>query len=313
MATVTAFRCCLPARATTRPGRQAPLWHHTPDGRFEQASSRGRLGDRGELSGLLDQDQVINPGRRSSRRRHSADPSSSRPEALGPLCAPSASARRNAFGIHHVANQPPRLVAPLVPLALGVGRPRDEIENPISPPNTTAFRSVRLANPTMCLLTRWRRHQAVSENRSRIAVSRHSQQVFHRALPLCRPTWNGGVVRQYPIQTCFLLSRAGRRRGAAVYTCDPQRGWQECAFRSVPFYGSLLAFLQPRRAAAETVSLARIGKAEPSTAAITSDRHRYLRQHGLRGDRARGSAVNHAQLLAAGRLDFNIAPTPSSL
>src|SRR5215469_13244369 len=84
-------------------------------------------------------------------------PSSSRHEALGPLCPGGVGPIGTPLEFMNSRNSRRAWSRLSCPSRSRVRSTSDEIENPISPPNTTAYSVVRLCSPTMWLL----KHRAV--------------------------------------------------------------------------------------------------------------------------------------------------------
>src|SRR5215472_13802100 len=190
----------------------------------------------------------------------------------------------------------------------------EEIENPISPPNTTAYSVVRLCSPTMLLL----KHRAVISAVSRTGAALPSPTTVNkffigRSLLLPIPLRNGTLPETIPQSSCSLRGADGSTV-AGPQSKFTNTVWEEGEHALMRILiGAVLcgvASLGFGDAAAQSVSFGTDWKAEAEHGgyyqAIATG---IYRGHGLQVTlRQGGPQVNHAQLLAAGRLEFNLAP-----
>src|SRR5260370_13075613 len=190
-------------------GRQTAVWHHQhPAAALDQGIFEGGLGNRGELFGLLDHDQIEDPA------DHPDDcvlpPVLLAPGGARTIVSHRHRIERDAFCIHEVAKQPARLVAALLALALeGPIDLRRNREPHLAAEHHGAFGREAVQSADMAVEA-LRRHQSGVEHRAGIAVADHGQQIFHRALlARARPDPGGAFIEPYTIQPCFASAAGG--------------------------------------------------------------------------------------------------------
>src|SRR5208282_159722 len=189
----------------------------------------------------------------------------------------------------------------------------EEIENPISPPNTTAYSVVRLCSPTMWLLKRCAVISAVSRIGAALPSPTTVSRFFIvRSLRSPTPIRKGRHVRRYHNHAIFLKALTARRsRDARLHSLAPRQEREGAGMRVLLCVLYVIAGWAPAgHAAAQTVSFGTDWKAEAEHGGYYQAIATGIYQgHGLEVTlRQGGPQVNHAQLLAAGRLDFNLAP-----
>src|SRR5205814_1642090 len=177
---------------------------------------------------------------------------------------------RDAMRIHELAKQAPRLVAPLVPLALQRAVDlRGDREPHLAAEHDRIFRR-QAVQPNDVAVEAPGDQQGGLEDRARAAVADHRQEVLHRRLPIPRAS-----ITRLGCTRCAIIANPGdsgdRARldggGGPDYTPAPStasnRQMNRSARTFLALFGALCAALALSRAAiAETVNFGTDWKAE---------------------------------------------------
>src|SRR5215469_17190244 len=237
--------------------------------------------------------------------------SSSRQEALGPLWPAGTGSSATPFVFMKSRNSRRAWSRRSWPSRSRVRSTSDEIENPISPPNTTAYSVVRLCRPTTWLSKRCAAINEVSSTGPALPSPITASRFFIARAPCADPPRPERRLYR-TIEDFSRVCESGRVTGAALLSRVAPAAIGVAGMRVLrtvlSVVGGLALALQAR--AADTVTFGTDWKAEAEHGgyyqAIAAG---IYRQHGLDVTlRQGGPQVNHAQLLAAGRLDFNLAP-----
>ena len=156
--------------------------HHHRAAALEQRVLERRLGDRGELFRLFDDDQVVDPAAHPDDRVLPSvllAPGGAR--AVIARRQPARSATPCAF--HEIAEQPPRLVAAFVAFAFERAIDLRGDRKPHFAAEHDGIFGRQTVQPDDMAVEAAGDHQCRFEHRPRIAVADHGKKVFHDTLP----------------------------------------------------------------------------------------------------------------------------------